>query len=335
MAEIISEKQQVEQELLDPKKLFRTLDDVCANAKPLEPLWGYYLYKKALTSIVSDPGLGKTTLGYGLGIELALGKPFLNIVPEEPVTVLYMDLESSDSLVKSRKILIGCEEIVSNFFVYNIVDFYFPQIALVAKQFCLEHHVNLVFIDNQTTAFNTRDENDNSEAARQMRLIRTWANESNVACVIFHHTSKGNLPGIRKGTGAFARARLADICINLDIPDDNCTDIIRWEVVKNRLVDEKTLWYLKKAEGKFLFTEQPLGSMGIQTNTQVYKAQQVILEFMKTDEVYKYNELKANCSKDSIKDEDIDHAIRKLYQQGRLVRPKYGFWQKKGSSLVR
>ncbi len=317
------------QELLDPVKLFRPVDEICKTAVPLEPLWGFFLYKKAITSMVADPGVGKTTFGYNLGMELSLGNSFLSIEPEEPVRVLYMDFESSDSLVSSRKIFVKGEEATPNFIVYNIVDYFFPQIALVARDFCLANRINLVFIDNQTAAFNTRDENDNSEAAKQMRLMRKWVDESNVACLLFHHTSKGNLPGTRKGTGAYARARLADICINLDTPDESCPDIIQWEVVKNRMVDERTLWYLRKAEGKFVFTGQPLGSLGIQTNTQVYKAQKAILKFMKLGTEYKFAELTSNIAYNGVKEKDIDHAIQKLYQQGRLIKPKYGYWSKK------
>lgn len=323
-------KSEIAQEFLDPKKLIRPIDEICQTAVPLEPLWGFFLYKKAITSIVADPGLGKTTLGYGLGMELAQGRPFLDIMPEEPVKVLYLDLESGDSLVMSRKMLVDPEELVPNFFVYNQVDFYFNQIATMLKEFCLANGINLVFIDNQTTAFNTRDENDNAEAAKQMRLLRMWVGDCNVALVIFHHTSKANLVGTRKGTGAFARARLADVCINLDYPDEEgAPDVIRWQMVKNRMVDERTLWYLKKVEGKLEFTEQPLGSPGTQTNTKIYKAQRAVLEFMLLSVEYKYSDVVLNCIKNGIGEDDVKKATQKLYQQGRLSKPRWGYWIRK------
>lgn len=315
--------------MLDSAKLFRPIDEICKTAQPLEPLWGYFLYKKAITSIVSDPGLGKSTLGYKMSIELSSGRPFLGIMPEEPIKALDLDFESSDSLVKSRKILVHGDDIAPNFIIYNIVDYFFPQIINVAKKYCLENSINFVLIDNQTAAFNTHDENDNSEAAKQMRLIRAWVNDCNVACLLFHHTSKANLSGTRKGTGAFARARLADICINLDLPNENVLDVLRWEVVKNRMVDEKTLWYLKKTEGRFEFTEQPLGSTGVQTNTQVYAAQKLILTFMQIGMEYKFSELVTCIAQNGIKETDINNAVHRLYQQGRLIKPKYGYWCKR------
>ena len=58
------------EEVLDKEQLFRTIDKVRKQARPLEPLWGAFLFKKSITSIVGDPGAGKTTLGYDLANSL-------------------------------------------------------------------------------------------------------------------------------------------------------------------------------------------------------------------------------------------------------------------------
>ena len=320
-------------EFFEPKKLFRSLDQIRKDAPPLEPLWGYFLFQKAVTSIVGDPGVCKTTWGYGLGTALCQGKPFLDVPVEEAINLLYMDFESADALVKSRAGLVLGDLTLPNFIIYNIADFYLPQVADVTLKYCKENKIRLVFVDNQSMAFNTRDENDNAEAIRQMRFLRSFAVAGDFALVSFHHTSKANLPGTRKGSGAYARARLADVCINLEAPSEDNPDIIRLEVSKNRFVDEKVLWYFEKTEGKFIFAEPPMGIPGKPTNTLIYKAQQNILTFMQILTAYETKELVGRIAVNGISPDVVDKALRRLLQQGRVARPRYGFWQKVAVNL--
>lgn len=318
-----------EQEFFKSEELFRPIDEIRRTAKPLEPLWGYFLFKKAITSIVGDPGVCKTTFGYGLGKAACLGQDFLGIPFEEPVNALYMDFESADSLVASRANLVIGEEKVPNLYIYNVVDYYLPQVAEVAIKFCREHDINLIFVDNQSMAFSTRDENDNAEAIKQMRFTRTFTNACGAALISFHHTSKANLPGTRKGTGAFARARLADICINLDIPaEEEAPDIVRLETAKNRLVDEKVLWYIKKEGGRFIFAEPPLGVSGAPTDTVIYKAQVEVLSLLRNGATaqLKFGELSVAMEKKGFSESWTDHAVRRLLQQNRIYKPQYGYY---------
>lgn len=314
-----------EGEVLRPEDLFRTLGQIRKTAKPLEPLWGFLLYKKAITSIIGDPGIAKTTMCYSLATALCRGISFLDIYPEEPINAVYMDFESSDSLVMSRSNLILAKvKDIPNFYVYNVVDYFLPTIAHVLVQFCSDKKINLLVIDNQSFAFNTRDENDNAEAIRQMKILRQVTNACNTATVIVHHTSKANLPGTRKGSGAYARARLADICINADIPNEDYKDILQFEVVKNRMIDEKVLWYVKKEKGTFTITNPPLGVSGQSTNTSIYKAQKEILETMDGHDSLKFREIVDMLKSIGIDEHTVNNALHRLVQQGRLVRPKYG-----------
>ena len=269
-----------------------------------------------------------TTWGYGLAKELCLGQAFLDISAEEPVNALYMDFESADSLVASRANLVIGDTEVPNFYIYNIVDYYLPQIAKVTIDFCKGHSINLVFVDNQSMAFSTRDENDNAEAIKQMRFLRSFTVACNAACVSFHHTSKANLPGTRKGTGAFARARLADVCINLEIPVEDEPDIVRLETAKNRLVDEKVLWYFKKEEGKFTLIEPPLGISGQPTNTIIYKVQTELLSLLRngSSPEMKFKELIDAMAAKGFSENWVDHAARRLLQQNRIYKPRYGYY---------
>lgn len=325
----MAKKQEVvEQEALKPEELFRPVDNIRRDAPPLEPLWGYFLFRKAVTSIVGDPGICKTTFGYGMGMALSNGEPFLDIEAEEPIKVLYMDFESADSLVASRANLVS-EEKAPNFIVYNIIEYFLPQVTETVIKFCNEKGINLVVIDNQSTAFNTRDENDNAEAIKQAKFIRAVAHACNAAIIVYHHSSKADLRGTRKGSGAFARARLADICVNLEYATEEDTDVVKLEIAKNRLIDDKVLWYLKKEEGKFIFVDPPLGVSGVQTNTVIYKAQKAILDIVNGDREYRFKELVGLMEGKGFTANWTDHAVRRLVQQNRLCRPERGVIAKK------
>jgi len=306
------------------EELFRPIDEIRKNAPPLEPLWGNFFFRKAITSIVGDPGIGKTTLGYGLGFALCRGEAFLDIEAEEPIKILALDYESADSLIKSRANQIT-ESSVENFYVFNITELLLPHIIGRAIKFAHDKGINLILVDNQSMAFNTRDENDNAEAIKQMRLIRSFAVASNASVAVFHHSSKADLPGTRKGTGAFARARLADICLNIETPDSNCPDIIKFELVKNRLVDDRVLWYIKKAEGKFTFTEPPLGAVGRPTdNTIIYQVMQALLHFLDNGHPHKRQDIISNLGT-KFSERNIQLGLDRLKLLGRIHSPQYGY----------
>jgi len=322
-------REEEEEEFFKPEELFRLIGNVRLHASPLEPLWGDFLFKNAVTSIVGDPGICKSTFGYGLAGAGCLRQPFLGIKFEEPVATLYMDFESADSLVASRASLVFGETEVANFYIYNANEYYLKQVAKPIIDFCVGHEINLLFIDNQTTAFNTRDENDNSEAASQMRFVRQLTQACNTATVIFHHTSKANLSGTRKGTGAFARARLADICINLDYPDPENEDVITFRVAKNRLVGEKPFWYIKKEGGQFVIIDPPLGAIGKPTgDTQIYRAQEKLLSILGSSNPpeVKFKDLTEAMARQGFSENWTDHAVRRLTLQNRIFKPKYGYY---------
>lgn len=315
-----------EEEFFKPGELFRPIDEVRRAAPPLEPLWGDFLFKRTVTSIVGDPGICKSTMGYGLAGAGCLGRPFLSINFEELAVVLYMDFESADSLVASRANLVFGETEVPNLFIYNALDYYLKQVAKPVVDFCRNHNVNLLIIDNQTAAFNTRDENDNAEAASQMRLIRQITQACSTATIIFHHTSKANLPGVRKGTGAFARARLADICINLDYPIEDNEDVISFRVAKNRTTTEKPFWYLKKEKGQFIITDPPLGAIGKpRENTIIYKVQQDILALLSNGQQCSRKDI-LNKLPQQYEARTVDEGLDRLKRLGRVELPQYGYY---------
>lgn len=317
---------------LDPRDLFRTLGQIRTSAKPLEPLWGYLLYRNAITSIIGDPGISKTTFAYTLASSLCEGKPFLGIPPERHINAVYMDLESQDSLVVSRSNLIMSKVYeIPNLFIYNVVDYFITNISNVLVEFCNREDIDLLIIDNQSLAFNTRNENDNAEAIKQMTWLRRLTSACNCATMIIHHTSKADLRGTRKGSGAYARARLADICINIEYPIQEDKQLLQFEVVKNRMIDENLLLYLRKDQGSFVIVDPPAKEYKPSTQTLIFNAQQCILGMFNGNN--NDEGLKAKYIKDTLKDLGIDkhtstNALFRLTQQGILFKPRYGIYSK-------
>lgn len=313
-------------DLLEQEKMFRTLTSIRENAPPLNPLWGCFLFKKAITAIIGEPGVCKTTFGYRLSIQLGKGESFLGIKAEEIVKTLYLDFESSDSLIASRTEMITEEE-TPNIWCYNDSDFYLNQITDHVTEFAIKNGINLIVVDNQSMAFDTRDENDNAEAIQQMRFIRTVINKLNVSCILFHHSNKQDSGGTRKGSGAFARARLADIMINIT-KVEGYSEMVKMELVKNRLIGENVQWYLERKMGNFEIVEPPLGASGVATDTKIFAAQKTILDAMidVKAEQYAFYELVEMMKCRGYTAEWTDHAVRRLIQLGKIKRVVRGVY---------
>jgi hypothetical protein len=126
------------------------------------------------------------------------------------------------------------------------------------------------------------------------------------------------------------------VCINLEVAAETEPSIIRLEVSKNRLVDDKVMWYFKKEEGAFIFSGPPLGIPGEPTDTSIYKTQHKLLEIMQTEVEYPIGDLADRLQKAGLNGTNyniVDKALRRLTQQGRLRRPRHGFYAKVGINL--
>ena len=260
---------------------FRPIEDIIADAPPLYPLWGDFLYRGGVTFFISDPGLGKTTFMYAMIKALSVSKPFLGIEPTEALRPVMLDYESGYSLINMRSDRLSkfnghLSFPEKQFFIFtkeserwrqrnNKEKGTFPYIMDDLIIFLKKKEINTLIIDSQSWAFSTRDENDNPEALKQMGILADLAEITNVAIILIHHSSKADAEGTRKGSGAYARSRASDIIINItpykhkrlgedgydvEIPS------IRFEVAKNRYCDDRIVWFLEKDEGDFKVINQ-------------------------------------------------------------------------------
>ncbi len=251
------ERRQEIESLFAQGLLFQNVRRIRKESNMLEPLWGDYIYRQALTVIIGDPGIGKTTLIYSLMANTSTYGEFLEIPATKELMYLPLDFESASPLIKKRVESYKKLELVNaldELYIYNS-EFTFDEILPEIRKFNTGNYkFDVLIIDNLMTAFNMQDENDNSEAIKRIRQLRKLAKELDCAIIMLHHPSKANADGMRKGSGAFAWARSADIYLNFN----SMGSIIEIEQAKNRCAENKdSIYCCKNGNGEFTRCEKP------------------------------------------------------------------------------
>jgi len=239
---------------------FFTVDKV-KDAPDLKPLWGNWLFRGSVVIQAGEPGISKTTFNYTLAKSLVDGTEFLGVKPvEKTLQLLYIDWESSKSLIKSRMRMLGYPKNYRNFVITNE-----PELQLLDVDRAIDTVEELVkpdviFIDPLRMAFKMRDENDNAEASRQARYFREIAKRRECTLIVVHHSSKAELSGTKKASGAYARTGLADIVWDFErLGEDYDPTIFKFTIPKNRLIDDLFCVFVKKVEGAFEVVDPPVG----------------------------------------------------------------------------
>ena len=344
-AESLEQRQQEALQLDINGKGFEQFDHIRETAEPLVPVWGNYLFRKAITMIVGDPGVCKTTMGYAMTMALCRGEKFLNHHADCDIKTLYLDFESAPSLIKQRGDLLdpkGGE--TPGFAIWTLNEYTLPDLVPAIVRRANDEAYNVLIIDNQTTAFSTFDENDNAEAGKQFKVVRALAEESNAAIILYHHPSKMlstvidpsiMLPSLNKGAGAGARARLADIIFNLN--RTHIKDIVQFECCKDRIMgNQNTVQYILKRmeDGVATFTlmdELPPGVALEFTPADKPKllAMKEIQQLLLGVEGMLRNDLVAAVRREGISPSTIDKALSDLRRSGRVItnyKGQYGFY---------
>lgn len=299
------------------------------SAPDLQPLWGNWIFRDSVVIQAGDPGISKTTFNYSLAKAIVDDEEFLGVRPIVPnLKVLYLDWESSDSLIKSRMRVMGYPKNVESFYKCNENEATLSEIEGYIKE--LNWQFDILFIDPIRMAFTMRDENDNAEASRQAKYFRKLSSRYKCAVIAVHHSSKADMAGTRKASGAFARTSLADITMNFEnLGEGWPTDIFKLYIPKNRLIDDHfELFIQKEDEGrKFKVVPPPLGyssgSKEYEDATQLFNAQQKIFSVL--------NPFKAKSPADIL--DDIGHCVERkqihrhlntLMALGKIYSPSHG-----------
>lgn len=315
--------------LFSKRALFATVDST-EMAPNLEPIWGNWLFRQSVVFEVGDPGISKTTLNYALASQLVNHKPFFGVDGhhiEGTMRVLYLDLESSDSLIKSRKNLLGVSQ-NPNFLKCN-----FPNVTLRDLEPYIDKLVeewgelSLVFVDPIRMAFNLRNENANAEASRNMKYVRKLADKWGCAVILVHHSTKAELEGVRKGSGAFAWACLSDIVWNFErLGDEYEPELFKFYIPKSRMIQDDFCVCVRKGEGGFEVEDFPSGYQSFGSGIGVYSLQQAVDLMTRGGKEWGPQEIMDSIEKLSFKTTrpTFYKALTALMQLGVMKRTGYG-----------
>lgn len=275
--EQIEQRKAILDQLASEGKLFTELAST-KSAPNLEPIWGNWLFKGNVIEEVGEPGISKTTFNYAFTSALLNRQPFLGVNGVHPniQRILYLDLESSDSLIKSRIAMLDIPD-NPNFLKCNVPNVNLRELEPYISKLVQDKPISIIFVDPLRMAFPTKDENDNAEASQQMKYLRYLTEIWHCSIILAHHSSKAELSGTRKGSGAYARTSLADIVWNFENLGENYPpELFKFYIAKNRYIQDDFCVCVKKEEGNFQLVEFPIGYAVQTAGTRIYSLQQAI-----------------------------------------------------------
>lgn len=302
---------------------FLSIDEV-ETAPDLEPIWGNWFFRDAVILEVGEPGISKTTFNFGLSKALVDNKPFLGVKAaiQNPI-ILYLEFEASQSLVKSRMKAMGGYPKNKDHFKLYLREDEFHTISQIDKAIGTSGiNPDIVFVDPIRLAFVMQNENDNAEGTRHIKVIKGIARKYRCCVVLVHHSSKAEMTGTRKGSGAYVWSALSDVNMNFDRLYDKegaeiDRDLFAFSIPKNRMIDDDFCVCIKKVhDGRsFSVVNFPqgvrIGADGYGTALERYSIQQLIMEEIIGVNELEYKDIAAAVRRVGGKENATDTAIHK------------------------
>lgn len=230
-------------------------------------LWQMCLYPATVTLFIGESGAGKSSIVYNMAVcaaqnESVFGVPFC---VDRPLRILYVDPENAgqNCIKKLNRIGKGRPSGLI-FHAGDNVDLSQPSQITALSQYITDQSIDVVILDPIANLFCTINENDNSEAARQMTALTRMSRRTGVCVIAVHHTGKEGTGNY--GRGATARLASADVAMMLrcrgygdDEVDDTFRgitsqreDIVRLQVTKNRIEGRGSLYLQMVGEDRFM-----------------------------------------------------------------------------------
>lgn len=266
-----------------------------------------------------ESSAGKTVLGYNIASGFAAGGNVLGYEINEPTRVLYADLETPSGLRSSMVKRVGAH---TNFgFRLNWenklnTDFGYKRFLAVCRYF----NPGILIIDPLSIAYPVEDENNNSEADRQMQRMKQLA--VNLNCVVFAMWNMGtaHVKDTFKARGATARIDRTDIALNYTrLANGNR----RLQVVKSRYSNPGASIELQDAgDLKFEVVKRRDGNEAVNESTKVQKVMDAIMAMAENEDI-----VRARCIDVAGSEKLADKAISMLHRQGLLERVSSGVYR--------
>jgi len=317
--------------------IFNCIDSVRDADSPVT-FWGNWIVKNCIILESGFGGISKTTFNYGLITSLMDDGKFLGVEGKQDLKVLYLDLESERSLIKSRLNLLGRLGVNHPYFYYtNKPDKTFKQSKPdIEKFFEKKWKPDLIFIDPYSLAFPSRNENDNAEATREMKLIRNCVKDWELTIILVSHSGKRDMFGAGHNRGASARPNLADITWNFhSMGLEYSSDLFIFDIPKNRWIHDGFFECISKTEGEFEVVPFPEGfempkiNVGIKAFQLQDKIEQALADGKIKDKPTILEAMEMELPKHgSSEDVTFHRALSALMQRGNINKIARGLYQK-------
>ena len=264
----------------------------------------------ALVLCSGESSVGKTVLGYNIASGFAAGGNVLGYEINEPTRVLYADLETPSGLMSSMVKRIGAhtnfgfrlnwENKLNTTHGYNTF-----------LEVCRDFNPGILIIDPLSIAYPVEDENNNSEADRQMQRMKQLA--VNLNCVVFAMWNMGtaHVKDTFKARGATARIDRTDIALNYTrLANRNR----RLQVVKSRYSNPGASIELQDAgDLKFEVVKHRDGNEAVNESTKRQKAMDAIMAMAENEDIRRLQ-----CIDVAGSEKLADKAIKSLRDQNLL-----------------
>jgi hypothetical protein len=315
--------------------LFKSIDEAKKATSP-EYLWGNWLINHSIHVQSGAGGISKTTFNFAHICSLQKYGSFLQIAGKKDIKVLYLDLESEETLIKTRLSLLGELNINhDNFYHCN-----YPGITLKQLEPFIDLFINdkfrpdIIYIDPFSMAFKLEKENDNTEVTNVvMKPLKVLIDKWKTSFMLVHHTAKVEAWGNAHSRGAGAIVNLAHIAWNFGtLGKEYPEDLFYFHIPKNRWVNDGFLNCIQKVEGGFDRAEFPAGyekDVLKSTGFTNFELQETVLSIMpynepcKIADIQKY--LKMETASDRVR---IYRVMTCLMQRMAVNRTEYGLYVK-------
>ncbi|HLK57242.1 MAG TPA: AAA family ATPase [Chthonomonadaceae bacterium] len=296
------------------------------QSDPPERYW-FGLYQGGLTLLNGVSGAGKSSLLYGVAIHAAEGKTFLNIPFPRPLRVLYIDPENAGNWKEGQGGICGVKlnriageaQRPDNLYFHDGqgINLAQPEQMTAMADWMIEHQIELLILDPLANLFGTENENDNAEAAKQMKLLNDLKRKTGAAIVVCHHD--GRTEGQSGGRGATARFCACDVNITMrfkteaeDDYDDNwfnnygetpVRELVRLRIKKNRFEDggTRSLFLIRAGKDRFEVTNYSdwrklSGADKVQNENKETQVRYLILQLLRDGRRWRSEEIKKELS---------------------------------------
>jgi len=271
----------------------------------------------AVVLFSGETSAGKTVANYNIAYSLSEGVEFAGFMPSHAVRVLYLDLESPESVHRGLVDAVGRSKNLA--FVRVLPNFLSSKDGQDQfRQACIAFKADVVFIDPLPVAWPVRDENDNAEADKQISAVKRLAVELNLVIVALWNMGGGNPKEKFKARGATARLDRVDVAINYTEITDKTRQV---KIVKSRYGTLGNVYALQ-FKGDLGFDSADLTQL-TGGPTEISEIKNRLRALMRDGEKKRKDLVERFPGKEAL----VDKALGEMLKAGEIDRPKRGTYR--------